>query len=125
MFTDIYLKHDGDPGYDETSIIESEEFNLILAQVKMVLLTPKHSVLGDTAFGIDEDRFLFDFSNSFDLTSLENSIRFQLREYCSLLKNRNWDAKAYIVPDELDPNRDCVHVVISLDKKPRFVIAYS
>lgn len=124
MITDIYLKHENDPGYNEQSIIEQEELQILLAQIKMTLLTPKRSVLGSATYGIDEDKYLFTFSDAFDTIGIENAIRAQLREHCTLLKNRNWDAKAFIVPDGLDQHRDAVHIMLTIDEKVRFVIAY-
>ena len=124
MITDIYIKHENDPGYDELSFIEREEFSALLAQLKMTLLTPTRSVLGDATYGINEDSFLFEVSESVDLAGLEIAVRYQLKQYCSLLKNRNWEVKAYLVPDGIDQHRDAIHLLLNIDEKARFVIAY-
>ena len=124
MITDIYLKHENDPGYDELSFIEKEEFNALLAQIKMTLLTPTRTVLGDATYGVNEESFLFEFSDSVDLAGLEIGVRYQLKQYCSLLKNRNWDVKGYLMPDGIDQFRDVIHLLLTVDNKARFVIAY-
>jgi hypothetical protein len=124
MITDIYLKRPEDPEYDESSFIEQEEFSMLLAQLKMTLMTPTRSVLGDATFGVDSEGLLFNFSDSVDLVGLENTIRFQLKEYCTLLKNRDYSVSAYLMPDGLDQFRDVIHVMLTVDKKARFVIAY-
>ena len=124
MITDIYIKHENDPGYNEESIVEQEEIQLLLAQIKMTLLTPRNSVLGEYGYGVDEDKFLFTFSDSFDTVGIENTIRTQLKKHCTLLKNRDWTAKAYIKPDGVDQHRDAVHILLTIDEKVRFVIAY-
>jgi hypothetical protein len=125
MITDIYIKHENDPGYNAESIVEQEEIQILLAQIKMTLMTPKNSVLGENQYGVDEDKFLFTFSNSFDTIGIENTIRTQLQDHCTLLKNRNWTAKAYIMPDGIDQNRDAIHIMLTIDESVRFVIAYS
>ena len=124
MITDIYLKHENDPGYEELSFIEREELQVLLAQIKMTLLTPTKTVLGESDYGVDEESFLFDLSDSVDLAGLEIGVRYQLKQYCSLLKNRNFDVKAYLVPDGIDQFRDSIHLLLTIDGKARFVIAY-
>jgi hypothetical protein len=124
MITDIYIKHENEPGYTEESIVEQEEMQLLLSQIKMTLMTPNRSVLGEAAYGIDEDNYLFEFSEDFDIVNVEEQVRSQLEQYCTLLKNRDWEAKAYLVTNDNDQYRDAVHVVLSVDKNTRFVIAY-
>jgi len=124
MIRDIYLKHINDPGYNQDSIMESQEFEVLLSQIKMTLLTPNRSVLGFSEYGVDEESILFNFSDSVDLESLEASLRFQLKKYCTLLRNRDWDVSAVIVPDSIDQHRDTIHAVLTVDKTVTFVIAY-
>jgi hypothetical protein len=90
----------------------------------MTLLTPTKTVLGGSDYGVDEESFLFDFSDSVDLAGLEIGVRYQLKQYCSLLKNRNFEVKAYLVPDGIDQFKDSIHLLLTIDGKARFVIAY-
>lgn len=124
MITDIYLKKPDEPGYNELSLIEEQEFEVLLSQIKMTLLTPQNTVLGAEVFGVDEDGLLFEFSDSFDKTALEQAIRAQLSEYCTLLRNREYSIRVHVVPDGTNQYRDAVHVLITIDKKATFVIAY-
>jgi hypothetical protein len=124
MITDIYLKRPEDPGYDESSFIEQEEFSMLLAQIKMTLMTPTNSVLGGSQYGVDSEGNLFNFSDSVNLAGLESNIRLQLQTYCTLLKNRNYTVSAYLMPDGLDQFREVIHVMITVDQRARFVIAY-
>ena len=124
MITDIYIQHKGEPEYDEEASVEYQEMRILLAQIKMTLMTPKESVLGSAKYGVDENRLLFEFSENFNKVSLENEIRQQLKEYCTLLKNRDWEVEAYIIPDGVDQYRDAIHVMLTVDKNARFVIAY-
>lgn len=124
MITDIYIQHIGDPAYNADSLIEQEELAILLTQIKMTLMTPKRSVLGAAMYGIDEESFLFKFSESFNKVALEDEIRYQLKEKCTLLKNRNWEVEAFLVPDGIDQFRDAIHVMLTVDSNVRFVIAY-
>lgn len=124
MITDIYIQHNGEPDYDAEASVEYQEMRILLAQIKMTLMTPKESVLGSAKYGIDENRLLFEFSENFNKVALENEIRQQLKEYCTLLKNRDWEVEAYIIPDGVDQFRDAVHIMLTVDKNARFVIAY-
>jgi hypothetical protein len=67
MITDLYIKHPDDPIYDPDQIIEEDELAMLISQIKMILLTKKHSVLGSSEFGIDEESYLFKFSLSFSI----------------------------------------------------------
>lgn len=124
MITDIYMQKPGDPTYTEEGLIEMEEFAILLAQIKMTLLTPTRSVLGDSQYGVNEENLLFTFSDTFNKVQLETEIRYQLKEYCTLLKNRTWEVAAVIVPDGTDQYKDAVHVILTVDSTARFVIAY-
>lgn len=124
MITDIYLKRPEDPGYEESSFIEQEELSMLLAQIKMTLMTPTNSVLGGSQYGVDSEGNLFNFSDSVNLAGLETTVRSQLQTYCTLLKNRNYSVSVYLMPDGLDQFREVIHVMITVDEKARFVIVY-
>ena len=124
MPIDFYIKSIDEPNYSEEALLETEDLALIIAQIKMVLLTKNDSVLGENRFGIDEETYLFDFSDSFSTTKIHDDIVSQLKLYCTLLQNRDWNVEVLKVNDGIDQFRDSIHVVISIDKSIRFVIAY-
>jgi len=124
MITEIYLKKPDEPGYNELSIIEKEEFEILLSQIRMTLLTSTKSVLGESEFGVNEESNLFEFSDSIDLTSIEQTIKFQLKKYCTLLRNREYSVSVKTLADGIDQFKNSVHVLITVDKKATFVIAY-
>jgi|688.fasta_scaffold502088_1 hypothetical protein len=124
MPIDFYIKSIDEPNYSEETLLETEDLALIIAQIKMVLLTKNDSVLGENRFGIDEETYLFDFSDSFSTTKIHDDIVSQLKLYCTLLQNRDWNVEVLKVNDGIDQFRDSIHVVISIDKSIRFVIAY-
>jgi hypothetical protein len=124
MPIDFYIRSIDEPNYSEETLLETEDLALIIAQIKMVLLTKNDSVLGENRFGIDEETYLFDFSDSFSTTKIHDDIVSQLKLYCTLLQNRDWNVEVLKVNDGIDQFRDSIHVVISIDKSIRFVIAY-
>jgi hypothetical protein len=124
MITDLYIKHPGDPGYDENNIIEEDELSMLLAQIKMVLLTRKESVLGSHTFGVDEESYLFEFEENVDTSAIQNDIFFQLKKHCTLLVNRNWTVDVKMVPSEMDPYKQSIHAIIGIDNNINFIIAY-
>ena len=124
MPIDFYIRSIDEPNYNEETLFETEDLALIIAQIKMVLLTKNDSVLGENRFGIDEESYLFDFSDSFSTTKIYDDIVSQIKLYCTLLQNRDWNVEVLKVNDGIDQYRDAIHVVISIDKSIRFVIAY-
>lgn len=124
MLIDFYIKSVDENGYDENIILENEDIALIIAQIKMILLTKNDSIIGENRFGIDEESYLFEFSEGFSTTKIKDDILTQLKLYCTLLENRDYEVEVLKVPDGVDQFRDAIHVLITIDKSIRFVIAY-
>jgi hypothetical protein len=124
MPVDFYIKSVDEPLYDPNILLESDDLALIIAQIKMILLTKKDSVIGENRFGVDEESYLFEFSEGFSTTKIQDDILSQLKLYCTLLQNRDYDVEVLKVPDGVDQYRDAIHVLITIDKSVRFVIAY-
>jgi hypothetical protein len=93
MITDIYLQKPGDPTYTEDGAIELEEFAILLAQIKMTLLTPTRSVLGESQYGVNEENLLFTFSDTFALglpkSSFNISISLKILEAINIVRLKN------------------------------------
>ena len=124
MITDLYIKRPGDPGYDADKIIEEEELAMLIAQIKMILLTKKQSVLGSPNFGIDEESYLFRFEGSVDTQEIKDDIFTQLKSTCTLLMNRTWSVDVNKYPSENDPYKYAIHASININNNINFVIAY-
>jgi len=124
MITDLYIKHPEDPNYDPDQIIEEDELAMLIAQIKMILLTKKQSVLGSSEFGIDEDSYLFTFGDNVDVDEIREDIFRQLKQSCTLLVNRQWSVDVQLLESEADPNKYVLHASISLNNNINFVIAY-
>lgn len=124
MPIDFYIQSVDEPNYNEDLILEDDDLALVIAQIKMILLTKQDSVLGENRFGIDEESYLFEFSDNFSITKIKDDILSQLKLYCTLLRNRNYEVEVLRVPDGVDQYRDAIHVLITIDKSVRFVIAY-
>jgi len=124
MITDLYIKKPEDPNYDPDQIIEEDELAMLIAQIKMILLTKKQSVLGDSTFGIDEESYLFTFGESVDVAAIQEDITRQLTERCTLLVNRTWNVETKLLPSELDPYKFTLFASININNNINFVIAY-
>lgn len=124
MFVDIYTEKPEDPRYDPNKILEDDELALLIAQIKMILLTKKRSILGSPDFGIDAESYLFEFSGSVSLNTIEAEAQRAISRSCSLLGNRSYSVKAILRSLEGDSNRQAIHLLITIDSTIRFVMAY-
>ncbi len=59
---DIYLSPESDPAYRPDQLEVYDEIESTLQQIKMTLFTRKGEVLGDYNFGLEVDKYLFEFS---------------------------------------------------------------
>lgn len=79
---DFYLKVLGDPNFIETQLEVDNEIELLLAQIDMILFTPKKTVLGHEQFGIDLEGLIYTLNiNSYDI---ENMILMQINKFCPI-----------------------------------------
>ena len=69
-FRDIYIKSEEDPGFRPDQVEVYDELEAVLQQIKMTLFTNKGEVLGEPDFGLQVEKYLFEFSvNPFLLTN--------------------------------------------------------
>jgi phage baseplate assembly protein W len=73
---DFYMRSEEDPKYNKNMLINSDIDEEAITQIRITLLTEKGEVLGEPNFGIDVNKYLFDFDiNPFTLTrEAENQI---------------------------------------------------
>ncbi len=76
MAIEIYTRDPEDPNYDPTLLETNDEIEILLSQLKMVLLTKPGDILGDPEFGVDLEGKLFD--TRIDATRLKRDIMQQL-----------------------------------------------
>jgi hypothetical protein len=67
---DFYMRVPGDPKYIKDTFETTDEIEETVSQIRMTLLTEQGEVLGEPQFGVDVDKYLFDFDiNPFALSA--------------------------------------------------------
>lgn len=86
---DIYTRIQGDPNFSPDKIEITEDIELMLMQIEMILFTRQHDVLGELGFGGDLEDLIF--STTMSGSSIENVIRSQITEYVPLANTYSVD----------------------------------
>ena len=94
MAVDIYLRNSNDPTFEEGRTEMSENLDLFLQQIEMVLLTPKASVMGQPNFGASLDLYLWEFNVG--ANQMENEVKRQIQEYCPLARKFQYNVRAQV-----------------------------
>lgn len=80
------MRNESDPRFIKDQIEVYDDLEAILNQVKMTLLTNKGEVLGEPNFGLQIEKYLFDFDlNPF---TLANEATIQLEAFVPEIKKR-------------------------------------
>lgn len=117
---DFYMRSEEDPNYKKGILEVSDNTEEAISQVKMTLLTEKGSVLGDPDFGLDVNRYLFDFD--IDPFGLSNNANNQIDKYVSASKLKNITVTPSKFTDDKD--RDVFVLEIGIDGDNPFGIFY-
>lgn len=80
--SDLYIKIDGDPGYNPNIIEVVDEVLILLGQIEMLLFTRKGDVLGAPTMGIDLEDMIYSLTVSAGV--IETAIYNQIQNYCTL-----------------------------------------
>jgi hypothetical protein len=93
---EIYNRDPEDKFYDPSQIEVSDPVEICIGQIKMMLLTPKGSVLGDPKFGLDLESLIFDLSLS--EYSVRKEMDLHIANYCRLFRDMggSYDLKFYL-----------------------------
>ena len=59
---DFYLRPETDPAYRPEQLEVHEDLESALQQIKMTLFTKKGEVLGEPDFGLEVEKYLFEFT---------------------------------------------------------------
>jgi hypothetical protein len=84
---DLYTRIEGDPSFIPDKIEITEDLELILMQLEMILFTRQHDVLGESRLGADLDDLIF--STNISGSSIENIVTSQIIEYIPLANTYN------------------------------------
>jgi hypothetical protein len=118
---DFYMRTEGDPKYREDQIEVYDEIEACMNQVKMTLLTNKGEVLGEPGFGLQIERYLFDFE--LDPFKLSDDASAQIQDYVTESKKRNIKVRPSYTTDEKDRKVYALQIAIDGRRSP-FAILY-
>lgn len=108
---DFYLRPESDPAYRPDQLEVYDELESTVQQIKMTLFTRKGEVLGDHTFGLQVDKYLFEFSiDPFALTSEAQS---QIGLYVLESRKRSITVKPASYQDERS-NREIFVLLIDI-----------
>ena len=108
---DFYMRSEEDPKYKKGILQIADETEEAINQIKMTLLTEKGSVLGDPDFGLDVNKYLFDFD--IDPFGLSNDANVQIDKYVSASKLKNITTTPSKFTDDRD--RDVFVLEVGID----------
>ena len=94
---DFYFREPDDPNHIEDATEVSDELELLVMQIKMMLMTGKGEVLGSMGFGGDIPNHLFDLR--YDPDNMMASLTHQIKTYSEIARGYNIALKLKKVPD--------------------------
>lgn len=95
---DFYMRPENDPAFRQDQMEVHDELESTLQQVKMTLFTGRGEVLGEPSFGVDVEKYLFEFS--VDPFALVKDASNQVNSYVTEAKKRSITLSPASYPDE-------------------------
>jgi hypothetical protein len=118
---DFYMRREDDPLFRPDQIEVYDEIEATVNKVKMTLHTNKGEVLGEPGFGLEVERYLFDFElNPFALADEANS---QVYAYIPEAATRKIKISPVYTTDEKDRKVYALKIAIDGRKSP-FAVLY-
>lgn len=118
---DFYMRGEGDPKYRPDQVEVYDEIEASINQVKMTLLTNKGEVLGEPNFGIQSEKYLFEFeADPFKLAEDANS---QIQKYVGEARKRSISATPQYITDAKERKIYVLQVNIDGRRSP-FAVLY-
>ena len=108
---DFYMRSLDDPKYIKDTLETTDEIEEIVSQIRMTLLTEKGEVLGEPNFGVDVNKYLFEFD--IDPFSLSGSAEQQIDKYVTGSRKRDIQVR----PGKYTDDRDRQIFVLSINIK--------
>lgn len=118
---DFYMRSEDDPKFVQDQIEVYDELESCISQIRMTLLTNKGEVLGEPNFGVEMERYLFDFE--IDPYALSDIAQEQINAYVTESRKR----KIATTPSYLNDERGNKVYVLKVDvedAKSPFAILY-
>lgn len=91
MATDIYIRNIEDPNFRSDVIEISDELELFIQQIEMLLLTSAGDVLGEVNFGASLEAYIHTLN--FNAQRLESIVSTSIAQQCSLSSYFNYTVK--------------------------------
>ena len=107
---DFYTRTDEDPKYLNDKVEVSDDLESTIQQVKMTLFTKKGEVLGEPVFGIDLNKYLFEYD--IDPMSLSHEATSQVNKYVAEARKRQITVNPSLYPDD---KSNCDILVLLID----------
>ena len=95
---DFYLRQENDPAFRPDQLEVYDELESALQQIKMTLFTRKGEVLGEPDFGVDVEKYLFEFN--IDPLLLSRDAGEQINKYVTEARKRNITVKPASYADD-------------------------
>jgi hypothetical protein len=117
-FTDFYIGYPGHPRFKSAELIEDDVIRVIIQKYEMILFTNKGELFGDTNFGADLPRYLYETKLSAEY--IEGDIRAQIADYIEEIEGIDYELKVEFFED---PERYQEYMVIGFKIKDFEVFA--
>ena len=109
MIREIYFRDPSDPKFRSDRLETSSELEMLLNQIRMILLTNKGEVLGSYYLGLDLEKYLFEFG--FNEGQVKKDFLTQVSQY---IKNTRY--KIDMTFDySSDGVKDIIYLYITVD----------
>lgn len=117
---DFYMRSENDPKYKKDILENSDELEEAITQIKMTLLTEKGEVLGEPDFGIDVNKYLFEYE--IDPFALSEQAYSQLEVYVAASRTHDIEVTPAEYTDEKD--RKSFVLGININGSEPFALLY-
>jgi hypothetical protein len=108
---DFYLRPESDPAHRPDQLEIYDELESTLQQIKMTLFTKRGEVLGEPNFGVDVEKYLFEFS--IDPFALTRDAQNQINSYVTETRKRAIGVRPASYSDER-ANREIFVLLIDI-----------
>lgn len=118
---DFYMRSESDPKFRQDQIEVYDEIESAITQVRMTVLTNKGEVLGEPSFGLEVEKYLFDFE--LDPFILSEDAQTQINQFVSEARKRKIRTKPSYTTDEKDRKIYALQIEIDGLRSP-FAVLY-
>lgn len=114
------MRSENDPKFRDDQIEVYDDLEACINQVRMTLLTNKGEVLGEPEFGLEMEKYLFDFE--LDPFVLSDSAHEQVNAYVTESRKRNIKITPSYTEDEKGRKIYALQISIDESKSPYAVL---